>query len=246
MLYPSAVATFFLVIALSSSAVALLDVSKVARSLRGLEEQNGLSREELRCSVDSQSMYGDNPVLQQILLDLKDNINVEVSEAANSMELSFKTDYVVELEAACKGASGLFVYLNETDFVCQYMGKFLDLDVDNFVQCLADTPECVGLNQIKFMEEIWDAMGLECREKGQPTSPHTPKPYNSSNRDGLNVSASTNGQPNSYLIGVLAAKLSFLLLCAGTITYFIRHSDGQRPRSPAIYEMSIQEDNTLT
>jgi hypothetical protein len=244
----SAIATFLLYIGeYSTTVLALPNVNNVIRSLRGLDDENGLSREELRCSMDSQSMYSDHPALEQVLSTLKDNIDIQVNEAASSMELSFNQDYIVELETACNDASGLFVYLNETDFVCQYMGRELDVDVGNFVQCLADTPECVGLDQIKYLEEVWDAMDLECRIAGQPTSPHTPKPYHSSNAGNSSGSTSTtNGPSKSFMAGVLIGKISFLVICASAIALFIYRSERQRPPSYASYEMSIQDDSNLT
>lgn len=241
-MYSSAVSLLFCAATVSRSAA--LPDGMVGRALRGLVGSDGLSREEVRCTVDSQALYGKNPDLQQILLTVNDNIEVSVNDNTDSMDLSFKQGFLTDLEAACKDASGLFVYLNETDFLCSYMGQEVAVDVDNFVQCLADTPECRGLDQVKFLEEIWDSLDLQCREIREPAAPKTSKPYYSSS--GSSISTSNGGQPKSYSAGVLAAKVSFVALCAGAVAYFIRRSEGQQRPSPASYEMSTQEDRILT
>jgi hypothetical protein len=244
-MYSSTVSLLFSALSVSS-AVALPEATAVARALRGLGQHDGLSREEVRCSVDSQDLYDRNPALKQILLSLQDNIEVEVNQATNTLDLSFKQEYVTNLEAACRDATGVYIYLNETDFVCSYMGQVMDVDVDNFVQCLAETTECQSLDQVTFLEEIWDSMDLECRLKGEPASPQTPKPYYSSSSGSTSSSSNSVGNSKAYNAGVLAGQLSFLALCVGAVVYFIRHSEGQRGSSYQVYEMSTQEERILT
>ena len=224
-----------------------LDDSFHGRALRGLLAYNGgLSKEELRCSVDTQKMYSENPDLQQLVLGVGDSIDVQ--EEGLSIDMTLKDDYIANLTTACAKASGLFLPMDDEDFICVYEGLEVEVLVMNFAQCLAETPECDMEDPVKLLEEVWDALGLECREKGEPAPPQTQKPYVSSSGSSSSSSASsspaqTSGSAFRLAVGVLSA-----VLVAGAFVYLLAQkrmqgsSDTMRFSS---YEMSRQDEHPL-
>ena len=114
------------------SASAVHDVVN-GRALRGLLAYNGgLSKQELRCSIDTRKMYGANPDLQQLVLGVGDSMDVQ--EQGLAIEMTLKDDYVANLTAACAKASGLFLPMDDADFVCDYQGIEVEVLVVNFAQ----------------------------------------------------------------------------------------------------------------
>ncbi|KAG7341130.1 hypothetical protein IV203_023081 [Nitzschia inconspicua] len=219
--------------------------SAVARPWRGLEAEEGkLPSNEVRCYEDSQAVYDENPALSQIIRDVPNNIHLSVDEINNKLDIRFNQEYLDGLEAVCSDASGLFVYLNETDFICEYMGEEMEVDLDNFAQCLANTAACQSLDTIKFVEKVWDSVNLECRVVGEPVSPPISKPYYHSS---TGMAPPSNGrQSYSPGAGLLVAKISFLLFSFGAIAYIIRKAGGQQQPTSPTYEMINQVDRSLT
>ncbi|KAL3902988.1 MAG: hypothetical protein SGILL_010619 [Bacillariaceae sp.] len=229
-----------------ASATAIHQSSTHSRALRGLLAYNGgLSKQELRCGVDTQKMYSSNPDLQQLVLGVGDSLDVQ--EEGLAIEMTLKEDYVANLTAACAKASGLFLPMDDEDFICDYQGIEVEVLVLNFAQCLAETPECDTEDPVKLLEEVWDSMDLECREKGEPAPPQTQKPYVSSSTPSSSSTSQAHASSSSSV--TLVAGVLSALVVAGMFVYLLvqkRLKGSNDTMQYSTYEMSRQEETTLT
>jgi hypothetical protein len=240
----SRVFSFSLLAAISTcgvSSTAVQDVAHGRRVLRGFLAYNGgLSKGELRCSVDTQKLYVNNPELEQVVSGIGDSIDVQEEDLV--IELKLKGEYVSNLTAACTKAYGMFLPMEDEDFICVYQGLEVEVLVINFAQCLAETPECENEDPVKLLEEVWDAMDLECREKGEPAPPQTQKPDYSSS------SSTSQEQQKASFFRHAAGILSAVFVAGGFMFLLVqRHtfeSSGTMPYPT--YEMSHQDDTKMT
>jgi hypothetical protein len=212
------------------------------RRLEDFVDGDGISESDLKCALDTDEMYEDSPELSQVVDAGDEALEMNVDEQTGQIDIGFPLDFIDALQSACTDKGGYFLLMERIDFVCAAMGAEVYVEMRNFVNCFADTPECRATDEIQLLESIWEAYDLECREidatdpetssnnlsdnpggdgKGSASSPSSSSSTNTENQSGSDESAVRTPAPPSYASSQSEQQGSFTAFTGALATLIV-------------------------
>ena len=132
-----------------------------------IAELLGLSESDQQCMGDSEAMVMQYPTLQSADEEYEQSMEVN-TKSMTEMTIGYPDESVEEFKSICTSSDigGYFVLIESQQLECTMMSVDIKMDLTNIADCLADTPECRDMDILLMMEDLFEAMGITCEEKG--------------------------------------------------------------------------------
>ena len=137
------------------------NATNIFNVLDGLE----LAESDQQCLDDTMELVTSSPgwgtgVFVQAMTSIeKKNID------NTHMTIEFPKSLVDGMQVFCDRNGGLFIYIEEKEFVCDIDSVAMNVKLTGFASCNADTQECRVANPTFMVKDAWDFMGMKCEEK---------------------------------------------------------------------------------
>lgn len=205
-----------------------------------MAELLGLSESDQKCMGDTSALALQHPTLDSAVEEYAQSMNLDAG-SVTSMTLTYPDENVAKLRSICTDIDGYFAIIENQELTCSMLSVELTLNLTNVAECLADTTECRDMNILVTMEDVYNAIGLSCQEKGgadeedaNPSSTNTTKPEASDNDHEMDNNRTADDSSPTNDMGMIESDIA----CMKDSTDFI-DSSAKLVNATVDYEKSV-------